>query len=274
MMLKTLCDSLSHRAAVAYRTRSIPLRNPRPVVTMSFDDCPLSAVTTGARLLESRGVRGSFYLSGGLSGRTWDNGPQFVPEHVQTLAARGHEIGCHTFNHLDCAAASRADIRRDIAANRTFLQQLLPEVPVTTFAYPYGRVSLTAKVMLQQTFAACRGVTRGLNSGTADLGLLKAVALSATAHDAAAARAGIAPWLERARGNPAWLVLYTHDVVPQPTPFGCTPDTLAATLDAVLEAGFEILPLKDAVARLTLSDGTAAAGRPADAAKRRIGFAA
>jgi peptidoglycan/xylan/chitin deacetylase (PgdA/CDA1 family) len=258
MTLAGLRKGLSRRAAVALRTRTIRLRNTDPVVTFSFDDCPVSAVTEGARLLEQRGVRGSFYLCGGLADRTWENGPQFSVQHVRALVQQGHEIGCHTFNHVSCNTVSAAELLREIGANRDFFKAILGDYSLTTFAYPYGRVGLQSKLLMQRQFAACRGVDSGLNSGTADLGLLKSVALpSDSTPGTAAARAAIGPWLQRARAQNSWLILCAHDVSTTPTPYGCTPDTLAATIDAVLEAGYEILPTRDALRRVSFGLATA-----------------
>jgi peptidoglycan/xylan/chitin deacetylase (PgdA/CDA1 family) len=250
-----LFRGLTRRAADAFRTRSIVMRNPRPVVSFTFDDCPATAVTTGAHLLEQRGVRGSFYLCGGLSEQVWENDLQFSPAQARGLAERGHEIGCHTFNHVSCHQASAADLRREIAANSAYFHTLLGRDALTTFAYPYGHVGLTAKRLLQRQFAACRGVSTGINSTVADLGLLKAVPLPHDTVDGPAAAARMAPWLARTRDSNGWLVLFTHDVTDRPTRFGCTPETLAATIDAVIEAGFDVLPLQDALNRAAFGHG-------------------
>ncbi len=262
MSLAELRRGLSRRAAVALQTRTVRLHNSRPVVTFSFDDCPVSAVTVGAALLEQRDLRGSFYLCGGLADKAWENGPQFSADHVRALVKQGHEIGCHTHNHVSCNRASATELIREIAANQSFFDTILGDYPLTTFAYPYGRVGLRSKFLMQQRFAACRGVDRGINAGFADLGLLKSVALPRAATKATeVARATIEPWLQRARERNSWLILATHDVTDVPSLYGCTPETLAATIDAVLEAGFEVLPMKEALRRVTVRGEVAPVAR-------------
>src|SRR5262245_14609388 len=81
------------------RTKSLPAREPRPLVTLTFDDVPLSACVTGAQVLERHGVRGTFYVSGGGCGMPSPGGLLASPEHLAAVAARGHEIGCHTYSH-------------------------------------------------------------------------------------------------------------------------------------------------------------------------------
>jgi peptidoglycan/xylan/chitin deacetylase (PgdA/CDA1 family) len=223
------------------------MANAAPLVTFTFDDCPQTAVREGASALERHGLKGSFYLAGGLAGRDWENGPQFHASDVQRLLARGHEVGCHTFSHLDCATATAAQIAEDLASNRDFLLRAAPDLVLETFAYPYGSVGLATKIAIQGKYLACRGVEAGLNAGTADFGLLKAVSLP---HDDSGGD-WIEPWLARAKRENGWLVLYTHDVSPLPTPFGATPRTLNETIAAVQAAGIEVLTLRDAALRVS-----------------------
>ena len=57
---------VSHWLAMHLHVDLFRLRNATPMVSFTFDDLPKSAVTTGAGLLEARGARGTFYVSGGL----------------------------------------------------------------------------------------------------------------------------------------------------------------------------------------------------------------
>jgi hypothetical protein len=49
-----------------------------PLVSFSFDDAPASAATTGARILESHGARGAYFLSAGLAGQDSPMGPMLT----------------------------------------------------------------------------------------------------------------------------------------------------------------------------------------------------
>jgi peptidoglycan/xylan/chitin deacetylase (PgdA/CDA1 family) len=244
--LPQLAAALDRRVAQASRTKTMAARNAAPIVSITFDDIPASAARAGADILEARGVRGSFYVCGGLDERPWENGPQFSRHDLQRLSDRGHEIGCHTFEHINCTQASATTLAASLDRNQAYVREVLGDTVLSTFAYPYGSYGTPAKLRLQRRFAACRGIMPGINAGTIDLGLLKAVAIPNSGGDAG----WIAPWLRDARAANGWLILFTHDVRQSPGPFGCTPELLAATVDAILAAGIEILPLKNAIGRV------------------------
>jgi peptidoglycan/xylan/chitin deacetylase (PgdA/CDA1 family) len=250
--LPELAAAIDRRVAKASRTKTMAARNTAPIVSITFDDIPASAARVGADILEARGVRGSFYICGGLDERPWENGPQFGKHDIKRLSERGHEIGCHTFEHLDCARASAATLMASLERNQAYVQSVLGDSVLSTFAYPYGSYGTAAKRRLQRRFAACRGVNPGINAGTIDLGLLKSVAIPNTGSDAR----WIAPWLTRIRKNAGWLILVTHDVQSGPGEFGCAPAMLSATVDAILAEGIEILPLKNAIGRIAFGSDT------------------
>ena len=63
-------------------------------VSLNFDDC-LSSQLQAAAMLETRGMRGTFYINSGklgLSGR-------LTAAQVRALLDAGHEMGGHTLTH-------------------------------------------------------------------------------------------------------------------------------------------------------------------------------
>ena len=55
-------------------------------------------------------------------------------------------------------------------------------------------------------------------------------------------------WVETARAEQAWLVFFTHDVGEDPSPYGCTQAMLEHALAAVTAGGFDLAPVKQALA--------------------------
>jgi peptidoglycan/xylan/chitin deacetylase (PgdA/CDA1 family) len=57
-------------------------------------------------------------------------------------------------------------------------------------------------------------------------------------------------WIDRAAARRAWLIVYTHDVVESPSPFGCTPGALARLIDHALATKAEIVTVAEGARRL------------------------
>jgi peptidoglycan/xylan/chitin deacetylase (PgdA/CDA1 family) len=162
----------------------------------------------------------------------------------------GSELGCHTFDHLDAWHTSFSTFMASIARNSEALHRILPGARFTTFAYPKSGARLSVKLRLRNTFMCCRGGGQGTNEDHTDLNLLKASFLDRrTGVDFEAIRTLIDYNAER-RG---WLILATHDVAADPSPYGCTPEFLEAVVQYASRSGALLLPVGEACARLMSS---------------------
>ena len=240
----SLKGKLRRRLARVMARRPARRGDGRPMVSVSFDDAPASAAGAGAAILEACGVRGAFYISSGLMGREGPMGRFADAVDLERLIAAGHEIGCHTWSHLDCGRASAGEITDDVSRNRAVLTGLGAGEP-RTFAYPYGDVSPLAKRVLGRRFGLLRALHHGLVREGTDLNQAPAVGIEGPEGEAAAWR-----WLDRAVSEGAWLILYTHDVAEHPTEWGCTPTALARLVDGALSAGAEIVTVAEGAARM------------------------
>ena len=91
-----------------------------PVVALTFDDGP-RASTTG-RLLDElalREVPATFFL---LGHRIPGN-----EDLVRRMAAEGHQIGVHTYDHVEVTGLSRADFDLQVGKTRSLLLDILGE---------------------------------------------------------------------------------------------------------------------------------------------------
>lgn len=249
---RDLWSKIARKRVAWTRTRPIDMAFDRARVTFSFDDAPRSAATIGAPILEEFAARGVFYISGGLVGGVDHCGPSCLPEDIQALDARGHEIGCHTYTHMDCARADLTDVEADLQRNLVFLRTLDLSHPVQAFAYPYGETTLALKRGLSHRYATCRGIAPGLNATGADHAQLRANALYGD--DATIAKALI----DRAIARRAWLIFFTHDVGETPSPFGCTPAMLRATAQHARNVGAEICTMRGVSAYIQRGSDTCA----------------
>lgn len=240
------------RAGVSTRaTRNVsfafrPMNLAAPIASFTFDDFPRSAWTVGGPIMAAAGVRGSYYVSGGFEGQTRDGIEHFRRDDLAALHEAGHEVGCHTFDHLRLTTASRADADATIARNAAFVRETLGDVAMTSFAYPYGDVTIPTKRYIGTKFPIARGIWDKVNTGRADMNQLRSVGMERKSFDRIDFDAHIAETV----ANKGWLIFYSHDVDEDPTAYGCRPGQLEDMIARVKAAGIEILPVKDAAARI------------------------
>ncbi|HZZ90320.1 MAG TPA: polysaccharide deacetylase family protein [Caulobacteraceae bacterium] len=218
----------------------------RPMVSFSFDDVPASAAEAGAAVLEARGLKGTFYVAAALAGSADAvTGPMADADAVRKLSRTGHEIGCHTYSHLDCGQAAAGDAIEDVARNAETLSAWGVSRP-TTFAYPFGDVAPQTKRALAGRFSLMRALHEGVVAAGSDLNQAPSVCI---AGPDAASKGDY--WLHRAVERSGWLILCLHDIAEQPSAFGCTPAVLARLVDRCLEAGLEAVTVAEGASRIS-----------------------
>ena len=91
-----------------------------PLVALTFDDGPRSS-TTGPLLdgLELREVPATFFLVG--------NRIPGNEDLVRRMAAEGHQIGIHTYDHVELKGLSRKDFDLQVGKTRALITQLVGE---------------------------------------------------------------------------------------------------------------------------------------------------
>ena len=249
--VRFFADKVVRRLARYVFRKPLAMRNTAPLVSFTFDDVPDTAYATGAPMLEEHGARGTFYVSGGLAGSTQPDWRLMSAADCLDLHRRGHEIACHTYSHRAAQTLDAVETNAEIVRNRMFFKSIARDIRPDNFAYPYGSVSPRSKRQFQRYFRSCRGVTGGINAGQVDLALLRAVPLS----DGRTDHAAVSRLIEDTVRQNGWLIFYTHDVTANPTAFGCTPGLLDHALARAHEAGCTVLPVRDALRRLTGTSG-------------------
>lgn len=245
--MSAFIDKMRRRGGRYLGVRSAPIRPERGVFSLSFDDIPVSAWTEAGPILKDHGVIATYYVAGGLSGGENLGLPQFTTEHLQQLFAAGHEVGCHTFGHTSALSVSAADYAADLDRNAAWVAERLDGHVMTTFAYPYGDVSVGAKAVVAGRFALGRGVRDGVNAEKADRANLQAIGLESRRLP----EYDLEDLMARTADRKGWLIAYGHDVMDGPTPYGCTPDDLDRVIRLARAADLDILPVGAAWARLS-----------------------
>jgi len=240
-------DKIRRAVARSYRPRVVRQRSDVGTLSICFDDFPRSAWTVGGRILREHGVLGTYYVCGRLNGSVWDGQVMFETDDLRAIHEEGHELACQTFQHISCLRVGRSELESSISANQRFVREHVGDVRLRSFAYPYGDASVTSKRFLANRFASVRGVDAGINIGTLDIGQLKAVGLEVGKRPFEE----VEDWVMRAAARRAWIVVYTHDVAPSPSFWGCRPQDLERLLGVAKRAGLRILPVDSALHAFT-----------------------
>jgi peptidoglycan/xylan/chitin deacetylase (PgdA/CDA1 family) len=246
MMNMSLYQRLQQKIARSVPASPVRSKLTAPLASISFDDIPHSAARVGAPILEAAGLRGTFYVCGKHAGGSFEDREQHEVADLVALHQNGHEIACHTYGHPDVTKISDQERLADRAGNQDFIKNNVGDVSLTSFAYPYGAVSLKAKAFYSQHYFTCRGVYSGVNSGIMDFSDLFAVGIEARQHDMGRVHALI----DQAKASNGWLIFFTHDVGPDPSAYGCRPKDLEDVITALADAKIETLPVKAAAARV------------------------
>ncbi len=173
----SLWQRARRKAADKIKIGLAPFALERGALSVTFDDFPRSAWETGGEILAKFGVLGTYYVSGGLADRLYRDIPHFTAGDLEAIAAAGHEIGCHTFDHISTLKAGSYAVAASISSNQDYVAGVLPALAMRTFAYPFGDVSIGAKLHLRRRFGASRGVRPGFNGRQLELTNLRSFPL-------------------------------------------------------------------------------------------------
>jgi peptidoglycan/xylan/chitin deacetylase (PgdA/CDA1 family) len=101
-----------------------------PYIAMTFDDGPHPILTPRLLdMLKARGIRATFFLIG-------QNAAEY-PDIVRRIAAEGHEIGNHTWNHPQLTRLSSAALREEINRTSSTISEIIGK-PLLVMRPPYG----------------------------------------------------------------------------------------------------------------------------------------
>ncbi|WP_170245831.1 polysaccharide deacetylase family protein [Methylobacterium gnaphalii] len=217
------------------------LRGDGPVASITFDDVPESAATTGAAILDRHDARATYFVAAALCGRQDRYWRVADRARIRDLSEAGHEIGCHTARHVNVQSLRGLDLLRECEVSSAMIAEICGRAP-RNFCYPFGDVGLIQKRMLAQRFDTCRTIYEHPNAGRVDPAMLGAYGLFDTVMDHDRLRR----ILRRTVARRGWLILYTHDIADEPTPMGATPHLLDETLGLLAEHGIPVMTVAEA----------------------------
>jgi peptidoglycan/xylan/chitin deacetylase (PgdA/CDA1 family) len=231
-------------------TKTLRKVNPEPLISFTFDDVPASSCREGAAILEHYGMRGTYYVCAGGCGAQSPSGELAGAADIRSLQARGHEISCHTYSHFAVSTLGRSELAKELDRNLAALGDICGGLVPRNFAFPYGDVSLSAKLYLEHRFDSCRSSRLGLNAGTIDLGALRSCPLE----NASINRARIVKLIDETVQRRGWLIFNSHGLEATPGRFGITPDLFAFVVATAKGAGCRSTTIAECL-RLAAGEG-------------------
>jgi len=241
--LARLERKLRQTQSVFLYRRSVPIKLATPIISFTFDDTPQTAFTHGGAILETYGARGTFFVCLGMLEASSPSGT--IASRLDLLRAveQGHELGCHTFDHRDSWETLPHVFQMSVHENRKALNRLCPGIVFDSFAYPLCDPRPATKRLVGNLFKCCRGGGQAINSGSADLNLLKSFFIDSHKRGCSDSAFRL---IDRNCGLKGWFIFATHDVDKNPSEYGCTRDDFREIVAYAASSGSLILPVRKA----------------------------
>jgi peptidoglycan/xylan/chitin deacetylase (PgdA/CDA1 family) len=207
---------------------------PGPLVSFTFDDGALSALTQAAPTLQKYGLTGTNYVPTGCVGMTTvpntcradTDVPYMTWAQIQQLQnTYGWEIGSHTVTHQclvsvgnDCQATKLTPAQVDAELANSKAALAANGINATAFAPPYGDYDMTAVAQIAKYYTSMRGFAdTGNNIWPLGDYLLRNIPVQERTTTVATLKAKV----DEAITNKTWAVFTFHDIRPNPSQ---TPD--------------------------------------------------
>jgi peptidoglycan/xylan/chitin deacetylase (PgdA/CDA1 family) len=208
----------------------------KSIVSFTFDDVPSSAIVFGGQLLTEYKYKGTFYVSGGLCGQDSNCGQIAIKEQIESLWEKGHEIGNHTYNHIDCLKNPLVKVSDDLNENINMFSNIMSG----NLSFPFGSSDFRLRLFLRSRFTSCRGINPGINRNLIDLLNIKAVPVYSSR-----GLENCFNYLSELVEKGGWLVFYTHDICNAPSPFGCKNEDFQKLLEKVESLKVPVATVKE-----------------------------
>jgi peptidoglycan/xylan/chitin deacetylase (PgdA/CDA1 family) len=212
------------------------------MVTLSFDDSWISQYTSALPILQTAGLKGTFYITTEPITEGWDD--FMTPAQVKDIAQKGHEIGDHTVTHAHLTQLSQTNLTKELVDSKVYLEGLVG-TPVTAFAYPYGEFNATVKNAVKAAgYATARGVEEeSLNASTTDkYNLFSSCILKSTPFTT------IKKAIDDAKANKQWYILCIHEIKTGGDEYSITPTQFQQIVDYLKISGVKTVTVKEGTA--------------------------
>lgn len=248
--LKHFAQELKTRYLESFANKRAYIRMDRPIISITFDDAPRTAMTNGVPILNRFDIKATFYVAMGLSASSAEGDRKDEAEEKTFLTSTdilelrrcGHDIGCHTYSHYILDRGTADSMALDAQRNVRKLCALLDASSIDHFSYPFGQVNFIAKKVLAENYRTMRSSRPGINQGSTDMYLLRAISI----YDSTFNKEKIRQVIQKAERSGGWLIFYTHGVTDNPDAHSCTPEQLECLIKQCKLSSAEILTVSEA----------------------------
>jgi peptidoglycan/xylan/chitin deacetylase (PgdA/CDA1 family) len=148
---------------------------PRRPVLLTFDDAYADLAEHALPLLRQYGFGAAVFVVTGRMGdeNRWDQvrGSQrhrlMTARQIREWAGDGIEFGAHSRTHADLTTLSQPQLNEEIRGSRDDLAAVTG-LPVTSFAYPFGRVNEVVHECARAVFDCAFSCEEGMNTDATD----------------------------------------------------------------------------------------------------------
>ena len=228
--------------AQRFYTKPVWIELDEAIVSFTFDDVPQCGFENGVQILSKYGFSGTFYVALGFM----ENQNEEIFFRKSTLldaVANHHEIGCHTYSHLEFYDTDYLGGIADLTRNQNEFYGLIPGYKLENFSYPFGHQTFSARKIVRARFRTARGNDYGINLRKIDLNNLRTIRLYEQKYTEKAIRRII----DKAVKLKAWLIFYTHDIQARYSKQGCTPAFFESVVKKCHDENIRVLPVGDVV---------------------------
>ncbi|QUP87008.1 LysM peptidoglycan-binding domain-containing protein [Exiguobacterium sp. PFWT01] len=156
LLAMVITQSISVSAAASKFVTSVNTTS--KVVALTFDDGADGANTNKILdILAKNNVKATFFLTG--------SGANNHPQYVKNIAAKGHQLGNHSYTHPDFTKLTATQMKSELDRTEALIKSLTGKTTKPIFRAPFGAVNST---VLSGVGAAGYGYTIQWNIDTVD----------------------------------------------------------------------------------------------------------
>lgn len=219
-----------------------------PCISFTFDDFPRSASLIGAEIMAKYGLKATYYISLSLMNQRNQYWEFYKPDDLIALTQSGHELGSHTYDHIDAWYGTGPQFEESVKKNQLVFQKIIPGYNFKTLSFCTNPPNPSIKKIAEKYFLACRGGGNRINNGIIDLNLLSSFFIDRYHRDQSFAY----KLIDKTVKSKGWLIFSFHDLSPNPSPFGCTPDLFKNIVQYAANSGAKILPVAEVIENIIM----------------------